>query len=353
MPETPNLGLTYLAAAQAQKHVTVNEALRRLDALVQIAVLDRDLAAPPPAPPDGARYLVAAAATGAWAGKGGEIAAFQDGAWAFLAPKPGWLVFVADEPSLLVRAGAAWIEVSPAASTVPKLGILATADATNRLSVKSNAALFSHDDLTPGSGDMRVSVNKSAAAKDAALVFQDGYLARALLGLLGSDDLTVKVSADGATWKTAVVVDKAAGSVSLPLSPRFSATTGFDNYVAANAWTKVQFNTADHNAQNAFQPAANRFVAPFAGTFHLAAAVGFKANAALPSAMEAAFRLNGATIARSARIAAPLVSMRTGLVLDELLLLAQGDGVEVAVRMEANDGYVDLSRSGFRGHHVP
>lgn len=352
MPDSPNLGLPYVAAAQAQKHVTVNEALRRLDALVQIAVLDRDLAAPPAAPADGARYLVAASPTGAWAGKAGQVAAFQDGAWAFLVPKPGWLVFVADEAILLVRGASAWIDVAPSARTVAMLGVLATPDATNRLAVKSDAALFSHDDVTPGSGDVRLALNKSAAGKDAALVFQDGYSARALIGLLAGDDLTVKVSPDGSAWKAALVLDKTTGAASLPQSPRFSATTNFDNYVAANAWTKVQFNVADHNAQGAFQPASNRFVAPFAGTVRLTASVGFKANAVVPASMEAAFRLNGTTIARSARIAAPLVSLRTGVFLDELLLLAAGDAVDVAVLMETSDGYVDKARSGLRGQHV-
>ena len=52
--QTPNLNLPYLIAAQAQKHVTHNEALRALDAIVQIAVLDRDLAVPPATPADGA-----------------------------------------------------------------------------------------------------------------------------------------------------------------------------------------------------------------------------------------------------------------------------------------------------------
>src|SRR5262245_36726368 len=108
MSDTPNLGLTYLEAAQAQKHVTVNEALRRLDALVQIAVLDRNLSAPPALPADGARYLVAAAPTGAWSGHAGEVAAFQDGAWAFCAPQPGWIAYVADEQRLLVRGAGAW-----------------------------------------------------------------------------------------------------------------------------------------------------------------------------------------------------------------------------------------------------
>ena len=111
MSDTPNLGLTYLEAAQAQKHVTVNEALRRLDALLHIALLDRDLEAPPATPADGARYLVAPSATGAWAGKDGQIAAWQDGAWAFLAPRPGWIAYLADEGKLILRAAAGWIDL--------------------------------------------------------------------------------------------------------------------------------------------------------------------------------------------------------------------------------------------------
>ena len=50
MDNTPNLQLPYLIAAQAQKHVTHNEALRGLDAIVQLLVLDKDLASPPGSP---------------------------------------------------------------------------------------------------------------------------------------------------------------------------------------------------------------------------------------------------------------------------------------------------------------
>ena len=56
---TPNLGLPYIMAAQSQKHVTHNEALRALDAIVQLSVLDRDLAAPPGSPANGDRYIAA------------------------------------------------------------------------------------------------------------------------------------------------------------------------------------------------------------------------------------------------------------------------------------------------------
>jgi len=63
-----HLGLPYLLAAQAQKHVTHNEALRLLDAMVQLSVLDRTRTTPPASPADGTRQVVASGATGLWAG---------------------------------------------------------------------------------------------------------------------------------------------------------------------------------------------------------------------------------------------------------------------------------------------
>src|SRR5579885_319487 len=108
MTETANLRLPNIEGAQAQKHVTHNDALRMLDALVQLAVLDRDLSAPPGSPAEGQRWIVKAAGSGAWAGHDNAIAAWQDGAWAFYAPQPGWRAFVADEGALIAWDGAAW-----------------------------------------------------------------------------------------------------------------------------------------------------------------------------------------------------------------------------------------------------
>lgn len=112
MADTSNLILPLIAPSQAQKHVPVNEALRKLDAIVQLAVNDRDLTVAPGSPADGDRYMPAAGATGAWAGWDLNIALFTDGAWLQLVPREGWLCFVADEARLLVRRGATWIEVS-------------------------------------------------------------------------------------------------------------------------------------------------------------------------------------------------------------------------------------------------
>ena len=58
---------------------------------------------------------------------------------------------------------------------------------------------------------MRVTLNKSGSGRDAGLVFQDGYSTRALLGLLASDDLAIKVSPDGSAYMTALAIDRATG----------------------------------------------------------------------------------------------------------------------------------------------
>ena len=77
---SPNLRRPYLVAAPVQKQVTHNEAIRTLDALAQLAVLDRHFATPPVTPANGDRYIVAANPTGLWTGADSSIAGYEDGA---------------------------------------------------------------------------------------------------------------------------------------------------------------------------------------------------------------------------------------------------------------------------------
>jgi hypothetical protein len=109
MTDTTNLALPLIEGAQAQEHVTHNEALRILDTLVQLAVLDRDLNAPPASPSEGQRWIVKASPTptGAWASHGNQIAAWQDSGWQFNSPNVGWLAYVVDEGVLLAWNGSA------------------------------------------------------------------------------------------------------------------------------------------------------------------------------------------------------------------------------------------------------
>jgi hypothetical protein len=359
---TTHLLLPYILAAQAQKHVTHNEALRLLDAMVQLSVLDRDLTAPPATPADGDRYIVASGATGLWAGWDLNVALWVDGVWMRLVPRPGWLAWIADEASSVVWTGAIWEltgvpqDVSDAifslvndadptkkalfslsgistattrtfslpntsselailagtqsftgnktfagtltvtgtmlvasasatigssaitatygmgtgvtttgvtktvnlgtggasgsttvvnigsatagaggttvvntptvtfANTVTAVGMPqanltaqllglggATADATNRLSANTPNVL-----LNNAGASIEVTVNKNAAANDASYSFKTGFSARALIGLLGSDDFSFKVSPNGSTFYDAFLIDRTNGQVELP-----------------------------------------------------------------------------------------------------------------------------------------
>ena len=96
------LGLPYLASGQAQKHVTVNESLLRIDAVAQLSAVSASLAAQPASPTDGAIYILPAGKTGAdWGGMAnGALAYYRDGAWEELTPQEGWRCFVNDEHAL-------------------------------------------------------------------------------------------------------------------------------------------------------------------------------------------------------------------------------------------------------------
>ncbi len=111
MTQSTHLALPYIDAAQAQKHVTHNEALQLLDALAHLSVSERDQTAPPASPTEGQRFLVGAGASGAFAGKDFQIATFLAGAWVFLCPRAGWRVYVEAETLLLVYDGASWKDV--------------------------------------------------------------------------------------------------------------------------------------------------------------------------------------------------------------------------------------------------
>jgi hypothetical protein len=112
---SPNLILPYLAAGQAQKHVTVNETIQRLDALVQLAVESATTSAQPGAPADGALYILPAGKSGAdWgAMANGALAYYRDGAWEEIAPREGWLAYVRDSDELRHYGGAGWALFAP------------------------------------------------------------------------------------------------------------------------------------------------------------------------------------------------------------------------------------------------
>jgi hypothetical protein len=114
MSQSTRLGLPYLAAAQAQKHVTVNESLLRLDALVQLSARSATTTAQPASPSDGDIYMLPSGKSGAaWgAMANGALAYYRDGAWETLTPHTGWCCYVEDEAALYARNASAWQRIA-------------------------------------------------------------------------------------------------------------------------------------------------------------------------------------------------------------------------------------------------
>ena len=108
MSQTPHFNLDYLMPEQAQKHVTLNDALRRLDGLVQLSVKSTKLAIPPSAPANGDRYLVGPEPQEAWDGASGNLALYEDTAWHFFAPQSGWRLWDEAARAFLVFDGDSW-----------------------------------------------------------------------------------------------------------------------------------------------------------------------------------------------------------------------------------------------------
>lgn len=196
------LSLPYIQPGQAQKHVTHNEALQKLDVLVQMVVEGFGAEIPPAAPAEGEMHALGPAPTGLWAGQPDMLAVWTDAAWRFIAPRPGWRAWGRAEAELRVWDGGAWALLRADVENLPGLGIGTASDPVNRLAVKSPATLLSHDGT-----DHRLKINKAAAGDTGSVLFQSGWTGHAEIGLAGDTDFTLRVSGDGGTWAEALRAD--------------------------------------------------------------------------------------------------------------------------------------------------
>ncbi len=224
------LSLPYIMPGQAQKHVTHNEALRALDALLHVSVIARGVSAPPPLVNEGDFYLISADPLEAFAGYANHITGFVDGAWMFYPPVQGLIVNIEEEAICLIWRGESWTALSGAAVDIAALtfdvfGINADADTFNRLVLKADASLFSHN----GAGH-QLKINKAEAPDTASLLFQSGFSGRAELGLVGEDNFSIKVSDDGANYKSVMTADAASGEINFPLTPHLVQPVTFNMF---------------------------------------------------------------------------------------------------------------------------
>jgi len=436
---TTILGLPELESAQNQKYLTVNQALERLDALVNLTVFNRTQTAPPGSPSAGDRYIVAATATGAFAGQEDKVVVRVGTQWIFFTPSEGWRAYDQGANQHITYNGTAWVNDSVSTASfsdgsIDLLGVNATPDTTNRLSVSAPGVLFNNegDDFTltlnkdaagddvqilmqtgfstraqfglvsnddfvikvspdgssfftgitidkdtgnvaigagsdgtnkllvsgtnmlfTSSGNLAFTFNKGATADDCSLTFQDGFSARALVGLLGDDDFTFKVTPDGSTYKTAMVIDKDTGAVSFSEHSKFSSYVNFDKYIGADAWTDIAFNNSRHNDQGDWS--AGTFTAPHDGYFMFGVGYRWKVNSATPSDIRVGLSVNGASPTADAQATsgdATITSQQSFVQVTALLKLSAGDTVQGMAFMTTNDGYVEANNNFFWGAQI-
>lgn len=178
MSNTANLVLDLIEAAQAQKHVSVNESLLRLDALVLLSPLSATLTAQPGAPSDGAVYILPSGKTGAaWgAAANHAIAHFRDGVWQFYTPRAGWVAFIRDTAVLRYFDGTQW-------SAIPATGF-GFGTAANRNTGTSGATVPLLDGANTWSAQQNVSLTAANVPAVRLLSTDAGNLVGPLLHMM-------------------------------------------------------------------------------------------------------------------------------------------------------------------------
>ena len=251
---TPRLQLP-LIGDHSQKRIVMNAGLMRLESLVQAQVISRTITAQPAGPADGDSYILPPTPTGTdWAAlTAGTFVRAEGGAWETVAFPEGAIVYVKSEGVFLLRTGSGWTSFEDAIKTLnnlTRLGVGTTADAYNVLAVKGAAALLSGKTVAEGgSGDISLSINKEADGNSAQILLQKGYSSRAILGLLGNNDLTLKVSPDGSNWRAAWSINRFSGRLKLAQPGYRKANVPLRNYVTGATWL-TSASAVDNNWQS-------------------------------------------------------------------------------------------------------
>ncbi|MDB2415359.1 DUF2793 domain-containing protein [Rickettsiales bacterium] len=207
MTITTNMAITLVAQNQSQKEVTVNEAITKIDAILNVGAVSQGDNTPPGSPAEGDVYILGSSPTGAWATHSKKIAYYQSSTWKFIAANEGMSLWVNDEDLLYKFDGTNWISNI---DNISSMGVNTTSDATNKLAVKSDAVLFQTN-----ASDVQVKIDKATSTDTGSLLFLDGASGRAEIGLIANDDFTFKVSPDGSVYYESIVLDKDNGAITL------------------------------------------------------------------------------------------------------------------------------------------
>jgi len=141
-----------------------------------------------------------------------------------------------------------WTVIDQATSNLTAVGIGTAADPNNPLSVYGTSALFN------SAGNFNFTINKAASTNTASTIYEDGFSARAQVGLCGDDNFHFKVSSDGSTWHDALDITASSGLVTanfgLTITGATTITSGTINNTAIGGTTPAAgtFTTVASNS---------------------------------------------------------------------------------------------------------
>jgi hypothetical protein len=213
-PITPNLGLPLMAPSQARKHITLNDSLISLDALVQL-VVEGTSNTPEFEALTGSRYIIATEPDPAWVGHEGAIAVRGEAGWTIIEPKSGWLCYDKSAGQLRIWNNTHWSALSLGDTLhVPASLGVGVEPTSNALTVRGDSVLFEGHD-----GSHRLKISKALDTDTASIIFEIDHSGRFELGLTGDDALIIRKSSDGSTWTTAMRIPTDTGAVEFEQSP--------------------------------------------------------------------------------------------------------------------------------------
>lgn len=215
---TPNLGLTEVPSNIMQPSVPVNESLQALDALIFLAVQDKDLNTPPTTNGGdvGKSWIVGGSPTGAWSGHAGHVALCTAATlWRFFPPKNGWRAKVLDESNYYQHNGTSWLlESSGGGSSVVGVSTPANVAGTVTLDFAGKSKYVAAITLGANVGTLAFA-NLPGAGKYAEYelhIAQDATGSRTFAlpashKALGGSDVAIAAAANAVTVLSASTVD--------------------------------------------------------------------------------------------------------------------------------------------------
>ncbi|NDF11895.1 MAG: DUF2793 domain-containing protein [Proteobacteria bacterium] len=197
MTTTNHLAITLVEQSQAQKEVTVNEAISRIDAVLNAGAKDKDLSIPPGSPAAGDVYIIASSPTGAWSGKAKQVAYF-DQVWRFILPNEGMTLWVNDEDLLYSYNGTNWVSSGGVGGSSDLDGltdVIITSPADNHFLVH-NGTNWANESASTARGSM--GLGAMATQSDSSVAITGG-------SITGITDLAIADGGTGASTATAAL----------------------------------------------------------------------------------------------------------------------------------------------------